>query len=87
MKNVFHTIRRRYCETEKENWDGGKSDWLHIFPNVFAVSHLLARSHGDPTNGRDESTSAIAIGSPISFTFSGSMAHLFDRITQKNLET
>ncbi len=33
-----------------------------------------------------ESTAAFAIGSPISFTFNGNTAHLFDRETQKNLE-
>ena len=33
-----------------------------------------------------ESASAFSIGSPISFTFSGSTAHLFDPETQKSLE-
>ena len=33
-----------------------------------------------------ESSAAFAIGSPITITFSGSTAHLFDRETQKNLE-
>ena len=33
-----------------------------------------------------ESSAAFTIGSPITFTFSGSTAHLFDRETQKNLE-
>ncbi len=75
--------------------NGDESAMLHGIVDVSEMMgsavHLHVRACGSDTiiivpTTEIESTSAFAIGSPISFTFSGSMAHLFDRNTQKNLE-
>ena len=44
MENVFHSIRRRSCETEKENWNGWKAIGCLFFlmVSLFPIYWLVA---------------------------------------------
>ena len=72
------------------NGEGGIRGTVDVSEMMGSAVHLHVSACGGDTimivpTTEIESTSAFSIGSPISFTFSGSMAHLFG-MNKENLE-